>query len=138
MGVSGLDFITNPTVQARRDSVGDVGYEGNVNYELLLSLDPDIVLLYGVSSASSMEGKLRELGIPYMYVGDYLEESPLGKAEWLVALSELAGMRQKGEEVFAGIPERYNALKKKIKAMEKAPAKVMTSLTNEAKKRVPG
>ena len=34
--------------------------------------------------------------------------------------------------------EGYNALKKKIKAMEKAPAKVMTSLTNEAKKRVPG
>ncbi len=114
VGVSGLDFITNPTVQARRDSVGDVEYEGNVNYELLLSLDPDIVLLYGVSSASSMEGKLRELGIPYMYVGDYLEESPLGKAEWLVALSELAGMRQKGEEVFAGIPERYNALKKRV------------------------
>lgn len=34
--------------------------------------------------------------------------------------------------------KEYNTLKKKIKALEKAPAKVMTSLTNEAKKRVPG
>lgn len=34
--------------------------------------------------------------------------------------------------------KNYNVLKKKIKDMEKAPAKVMTSLTNEAKKRVPG
>lgn len=72
VGVSGIDYISNPDIQARRDSVGDVGYEGNINYELLLSLDPDIVLLYGVNGASSMEGKLKELGVPFMYVGDYL------------------------------------------------------------------
>ena len=39
-GVSGIDYISNPDLQARRDSIGDVGYEGNINYELLLSLDP--------------------------------------------------------------------------------------------------
>ncbi len=46
-----------------------------------------------------MEGKLNELGIPFMYVGDYLEESPLGKAEWMVALSEVVGKRTEGEQV---------------------------------------
>ncbi len=50
-GVSGIDYISNPDIQARRDSIGDVGYEGNINYELLLSLDPDLVLLYGVNGA---------------------------------------------------------------------------------------
>ncbi len=65
VGVSGIDYISNPDIQARRDSVGDVGYEGNINYELLLSLDPDLVLLYGVNGASSMEGKLKELNIPF-------------------------------------------------------------------------
>ncbi len=114
VGVSGLDYISNPAVQARRDSIGDVGYEGNINYELLLSLAPDLVLLYGVNGASGMEPKLRELGIPFMYVGDYLEESPLGKAEWMVALSEVVGKRTKGEEVFAEIPVRYNALKQRV------------------------
>ena len=114
VGVSGIDYISNPDIQARRDSVGDVGYEGNINYELLLSLDPDLVLLYGVNGASSMEGKLKELDIPFMYVGDYLEESPLGKAEWLVALSEVIGKRAEGEKVFAEIPVRYNVLKKKV------------------------
>lgn len=113
VGVSGIDYISNPDIQARRDSVGDVGYEGNINYELLLSLDPDLVLLYGVNGASSMEGKLKELDIPFMYVGDYLEESPLGKAEWLVALSEVIGKRAEGEKVFAEIPVRYNVLKRK-------------------------
>lgn len=114
VGVSGIDYISNPDIQARRDSVGDVGYEGNINYELLLSLDPDLVLLYGVNGASSMEGKLKELNIPFMYVGDYLEESPLGKAEWLVALSEVVEKRAEGEKVFSEIPVRYNALRKKV------------------------
>ena len=99
VGVSGIDYISNPDIQARRDSVGDVGYEGNINYELLLSLDPDLVLLYGVNGASSMEGKLKELDIPFMYVGDYLEESPLGKAEWLVALSEVIGNGRRAKSI---------------------------------------
>ena len=114
VGVSGIDYISNSDIQARRDRIGDVGYEGNIDYELLLSLDPDLVLLYGVNGASGMEPKLRELGIPFLYVGDYLEESPLGKAEWLVALSEIVGGRAKGEKVFAEIPVRYNALKQKV------------------------
>lgn len=113
-GVSGIDYISNPVISANRDSIGDVGYEGNINYELLISLDPDLVLLYGVNGASSMEGKLNELGIPFMYVGDYLEESPLGKAEWMVALSEVVGKRTEGEQVFGGIPVRYNDLKKRV------------------------
>lgn len=125
VGVSGLDYISNPDVQARRDSIGDVGYEGNINYELLLSLDPDIVLLYGVNGASSMEGKLKELDIPFMYVGDYLEESPLGKAEWLVALSEVIGKRTEGEKVFAEIPQRYNELKMRVVASSIMGPKVM-------------
>ena len=125
VGVSGLDFVTNENIQQRRGSVGDVGYEGNINYELIAALDPDIVLLYGVNGASSMEGKLRELGIPYMYVGDYLEESPLGKAEWMVAVSEVMGKRDKGQEVFSEIPVRYNALKEKVAKTATTTPKVM-------------
>lgn len=127
-GVSGIDYISNPDIQARRDSIGDVGYEGNINYELLLSLDPDLVLLYGVNGANSMESKLKELGIPFMYVGDYLEESPLGKAEWMVALSEVVDKRENGKKTFATIPVRYNALKKKVAENAKNSPTVMLNI----------
>ena len=71
-----------------------------------------------------MEPKLKELGIPFVYIGEYLEESPLGKAEWLVAVSELLGKRTDGEKFFSAIPERYNILKGKITATSTKP-KVM-------------
>lgn len=125
VGVSGIDYISNPKILARRDSIGDIGPETHADYELLLSLQPDIVLLYGVNGASGMEEKLSELGIPYMYVGDYLEQSPLGKAEWLVALSEITGQRDKRVKTFAEIPRRYNALKKRAAEAVGAAPKVM-------------
>lgn len=125
VGVSGISYITNESVQARRDSIGDVSFEGNTDYELLLSLEPDIVLLYGVNGASVMEKKLVELGIPFMYVGDYLEQSPLGKAEWIVALAEITGKRGSGIDTFAKIPAEYLRLKDLVAdACEEAP-KVM-------------
>ncbi len=120
VGVSGIDYIANPYITSNRDKIGDVGYEGNIDYELLLSLEPDLVLLYGVNGASPMEKKLKEFGIPFMYVGDYVEESPLGKAEWLVALSECVGKRDAGETIFAGIVNRYNNVKSTAESFQKA------------------
>ncbi len=114
VGVSGMEFIYNPRIRARRNSLGDVGYDGNINYEMLVALEPDLVLLYGVNGASAMEGKLDELGIPHIYIGDYLEECPLGKAEWMVVLAEVVGRRETGIRVFAEIPKRYNALKQEV------------------------
>lgn len=113
VGVSGMDFISNDAVRSRRDNIGDVGYDGNVNYELLLSLQPDIILLYGTNGASGMEPKLKELGIPYVYIGEYLEDSALGKAEWIVVVAEIVGKRDEGIKAFSAIPERYNAIREK-------------------------
>lgn len=110
VAVSGIDYVSNPYILAHKDSIKDMGPE--MNYESLLGLKPDVVLLYGIGDAqTAVTDKLKELAIPYMYVGEYLEESPLGKAEWLVALSELTDSREKGTEVFREIPKRYNALK---------------------------
>ncbi len=114
VGVSGIDFISDPHIAAARDKVGDVGYDSNIDYELLTALRPDLVLVYGIAASSGMETKLLELNIPYLYIGEYIEQSPLGKAEWLVALAEAVGCRDKGESAFRPIEERYEALKKRV------------------------
>ena len=110
VGVSGKSYISTPAV-AESSTIGDVGYDSNLNFELMVALEPDVVLLYGIAAeSSSVTAKLRELKIPYIYLGDYTEGTPLGKAEWLVALAEIVGCRERGERLFTEIATRYEAL----------------------------
>ena len=125
VGVSGKNFITNPYVVANQRTIADVGYDGNMNFELLIAQQPDIVLLYGVTGACTMESKLDELGIPYIYIGEYVEEDPLGKAEWLIALAEIVGHRQQGLTYFSALPQRYEQLKSMAAAAQTPAPKVM-------------
>lgn len=114
VGVSGKQYVMNESV-ANNPDVADVGYDSNLNYELLVTLRPDIVLMYGVSAENSaVTAKLRSLNIPYIYLGDYTELSPLGKAEWIVAIAEIAGCREAGIAYIAGVAERYNAVRDNI------------------------
>lgn len=116
-GVSGIDYISNAYVAAHRASgrVRDVGPDTNLDYELLAAMRPDAVLLYGVTGANSVaEAKLSELGIPYIYIGDYIESTPLGKAEWLVAAAELCDRRAEGAALFRRIADRYEATRRRI------------------------
>lgn len=116
-GVSGARYVTNPGIRERYDrgDVRDVGYDAHMNYELLAGLRPDLVMIYGVSGENSqMTGKLAELGIKFIYIGDYVEQSPLGKAEWLVALGEMFGRRAEAERIFGGICGRYDETRNAI------------------------
>ena len=78
VAVSGINYIANPYILAHKDLSRTCP---EINYELLLGLKPDVVLLYGIGDAqTAVTDKLKELAIPYMYVGEYLEESPLGQS----------------------------------------------------------
>ncbi|MDE6332256.1 MAG: ABC transporter substrate-binding protein [Muribaculaceae bacterium] len=109
VGVSGLRYISDPEIQRRQPA--DIGPGENVDYELLLSLEPDLVMLYGIGAPSPMEPKLRELGIPYIYLNEFIEQSPLGKAEWLVAVAEICGKGDEGRRIFHDIVTRYEQIR---------------------------
>lgn len=68
VGVSGINYVSNPYILAHKDSIKDMGAE--MNYELLLGLKPDVVLLYGIGDAqTAVTDKLKELAIPYYIYG---------------------------------------------------------------------
>ncbi|MFI3285605.1 MAG: ABC transporter substrate-binding protein [Rikenellaceae bacterium] len=124
VGVSGLDYISSSKVQerARAKKVHDVGFDTNLNYELLTLIKPDIVLLYSVAGANNnITSKLRELDIAYLYIGDYAEESPLGKAEWMVAMGEICGKREEAAALFVQSEAKYNELTKMTSEIETRP-----------------
>ena len=113
-GVSGKQYVMNEAVRTN-DKVFDVGYDNNLDFEAMLLNDVDLVVMYGIQSENrAVVTKLRDMKIPYIYFGDYCEQSPLGKAEWLVAMAEVVGSRSKAESLFAGIEERYNAVRESV------------------------
>ncbi len=124
-GVSGLDYVSNPHVAAHRNEIVDVGQGPNI--EAIAVLRPDLLLVYSVAGGDApVSAKLDELGVPYVFIGEYLEPSPLGKAEWMVAVAELLDCRSNGMEAFSVIPPRYESLKDKVAGVSSRP-KVMVN-----------
>ncbi len=114
VGISGSRYISNPEIRKRmeQDEVPDVGYGQNLNYELMVSLKPDLVMVYGIGSeVTSYTRKLEELGIPVVMVAEYLEESPLGKAEWVKFMGAFFEKEKMAEDYFLKVEKEYNRLK---------------------------
>ncbi|MDO5036449.1 MAG: ABC transporter substrate-binding protein [Porphyromonas sp.] len=108
VAVSGKQYITNDFVTDPSHGVVDLG--PTMQYEQLLATQPDLVLCYGVDDAEGgLTSHLEELGIPYLYMGEYLEEDPLGRAEWVMVLAELFDLREKAVEAFEEVEQRYLA-----------------------------
>lgn len=116
VAVSGKRFLCNKAVAER---VAEVGYEGAMDYESLLAAAPDIVLIYGVGGKSAIASKLEQLGLNYVYIGDFEEQDPLGRAEWMVALGALAG--QDVKQRFGKIAEAYAPSEGDARVMLNAP-----------------
>ncbi|MBQ8367358.1 MAG: ABC transporter substrate-binding protein [Alistipes sp.] len=114
VGISGKQYVMNEAV-ASNPAIKDVGYDSSLDFEMLVALQPDIILMYGVAAENTaVTAKLREVGIPYIYLGDYTEQSPLGKAEWMVAVAEIVGCRERGEKLFGDIIARYEAIRESV------------------------
>ncbi|MDR1199654.1 MAG: ABC transporter substrate-binding protein [Prevotellaceae bacterium] len=113
-GVSGTGYISNENVQRQieRNQTVDVGYENYLSYEVIASLKPDVVFAYGVDGElGNTEAKLNEMGIKLVYIGEYLEKTPLAKAEWAVAVAAFFNEEEKAIEKFKNIEYEYNWLK---------------------------
>ena len=125
-GVSGINFITNEYIRNPQSQVADVGYDANLDFERIVALRPDVVLMYGVAGENSLiTSKLRELAIPYIYIGDYVEQSPLGKAEWLYVIAEITDNHEKADSLFGAVKHNYQSLASRIANETSTRPKVM-------------
>ena len=114
-GVSGINFITNEYIRDPKSQVADIGYDANLDFERIVALQPDLVMMYGVAGENSLlTAKFRELNIPYMYIGDYVEQSPLGKAEWLYVVAEITDNHEMADSLFGAVKHNYQNLASRI------------------------
>ncbi|MBR4392095.1 MAG: ABC transporter substrate-binding protein [Bacteroidales bacterium] len=89
--------------------VKDVGTESAKNMELMISMHPDIIL-YSPYFDGNQE-PLSVTGAALFPFADYLESTPLGRAEWIRVVGLLSGCSDRADAWFDDIERRYNELK---------------------------
>jgi iron complex transport system substrate-binding protein len=114
VGVSGKNFVASENLQdkIRRNQLPDVGYDENLNFELILKLKPDVVFAYGVSgSVTNTVRKLNEMGIPTILIAEYLEEEPMAKMEWVKVFGALYDRSSTADDKFDTADSKYQHLR---------------------------
>lgn len=114
VGFPGTDYISSEKTRERIDS-GDVRELGNnegINTEVLLELRPDVVVAFGVDGTNKSMEIIENAGIPVIYNGDWVEKSPLAKAEWIKLFGALYDKENEAKRIFNQIEMDYNEAKK--------------------------
>lgn len=129
-GLSGCNYVTHPGVKkgVAAGQIHEVGYEQGLNYELILQLKPDVVFAYGVGSEINAQlNKLKDLGIPVVLVAEYLEKSPVAKAEWINFFGSFFNEANNSADIFRGISDNYFKIKGEAAKIQDQPT-VLTGL----------
>ncbi|MEQ9165773.1 MAG: ABC transporter substrate-binding protein [Fulvivirga sp.] len=112
IGFPTTDYISSEKMRARIDDglVKDLGVDSDINLEELISLDPDMIMAYTIGGDYGQFNKMEQLGVPAVLNAEYLEEHPLGRAEWLKFMAAFFDKETMADSVFNSIEERYNEL----------------------------
>ena len=111
-GVCNLEYFKMPEVQdgCRNGEIVDCGNGMNPDIEKIIDLRPDAIMLSPFENSGGY-GRVGKLGVPVIECADYMETSPLGRAEWLRFYGLLVGQEQRGDSLFAQIENEYLAVK---------------------------
>jgi iron complex transport system substrate-binding protein len=128
VGVGGGRFLYSPAAKAKNPV--EVGPEGGMgtgsDFERIVALRPDVVFAYAYTSQEQESAlRLRELGVPVVFLSEYLEATPLARAEWIVFLAHFFGRGAEGEAFFRDVAARYENVRT-IAATVRARPVVMT------------
>lgn len=113
VGFPGLQYISSPEARAmiNNEKLTELGTNEALNTEKLLALRPDVVVGFGVSGSNKSLTTISKVGIPVIYNSDWLDNHPLGKAEWIKFFGFLTGTYEAAEEEFERIEKNYLNLK---------------------------
>ena len=109
IGFPSIQYISSTKVRARIDSgfVKELGIDNSLNLELLTQLKPSMVMAYSLGSDLGHLKKVQELGIPVVVNAEYLEQHPLGRAEWIKFMALFFGKEKMADSVFNWIESEY-------------------------------
>lgn len=89
--------------------IASIGSSMAPSLEQIINLEADAILLSPIEGANI--GGVERANIPLIFMADYLEPTPLGRAEWIKLLGRLFGCQQQADSTFAAVAQRYNNLR---------------------------
>lgn len=128
-GVTDTAYIVSPRIKACLRSHPDIAYMGQdtqPNVERMRMGKADAVLVSPFDNAG--HGALDNAGIPLIECADYMEASPLARAEWMRFYGRLFGVGQRADSLFAAVEQAYLACKKRVAQKGGAHPTVMSDL----------
>ena len=122
-GVCDKDYINIPDIKERvklsdgKASASDTdkviidcGSSMQPDMERIIALKPEGLLISPFENSGGY-GKLNKLNIPIIETADYMETSPLGRAEWMKFYGLLFKSEERSDSLFSSIEKEYLALK---------------------------
>ena len=123
VGFPGTDYISSEKTRKLIDNgkVRELGKNEGINTEVLLELNPDVVIGFGVDGVNKTFETIKKAGIPVIYNGDWVESSALAKAEWIKFFGVLFNKEKEADSIFNSIEKEYLAAKEIAKQAKTQP-----------------
>lgn len=114
-GVCEKQYIDLPAVTEglAAGRIADFGNGMNPNIERIMEVVPDVLLLTPFEHSGGY-GRVERLGIPIVECAEYMEVSPLARAEWIHFYGELFGVADKADSIFNAVATNYLFLKQSV------------------------
>ncbi|WP_158844034.1 ABC transporter substrate-binding protein [Algibacter sp. L1A34] len=133
VGFPGTKYISSKKIRSRVDNgdIRELGKNEGINTEVLLELDPDLVVGFGIDGNNKSLDLIEKAGIPVIYNGDWVETSPLAKAEWIKFFGVLYNKEKEADSIFNTIEKEYLNAKKIAKNVKNKPTVLSGAMHND-------
>ncbi|MGB7841226.1 MAG: ABC transporter substrate-binding protein [Salinimicrobium sp.] len=122
-GFPGLDYISSEKTRKRitKGQVKELGKNEALNTEILLDLQPDVVIGFSINGSNKSLKTIQKSGIPVVFNADWTENSPLGKAEWIKFFGAFFGKTDQANAFFEQVENEYLEARKLARKAEVKP-----------------
>ena len=109
VGFPNTNYISSEKTRKRIDSgnVREVGTNETLNTEVLIDMAPNVIVSFGLNDNNPTLDNLQKSGLKILLNGDWAEQYPLGKAEWIKFFGALYGLDSRAKTIFSKIEKEY-------------------------------
>lgn len=106
-------FISSEKTRKRIKNgfVKELGNVQQMNTELIVTAQPDAIISFEITGSNKVLHELQNKGYVILVNNDWLEATPLGRAEWLHLFGALFNKEEKANQIFNTIESNYNEAK---------------------------